>query len=311
MNLKLVVDEQNAGSRLDAFVASNCEKISRALAQKLIKEEKILVDGKPAKSSSKLTLNQTIEIPEIAETPISKDLVAEDLPIEILYEDEDIIVVNKPKDMVVHPGAGNATGTLVNAILGKHDLSNINGDFRPGIIHRLDKNTTGVLVIAKNNYAHQNIADQIKDRTTKKIYIALVRGLIKENQGVINMPIGRHQTDRKKMAVVKSGREALTNFKVLKRFEEGYTLVEIELKTGRTHQIRVHMSQIGFPVVGDDLYSNGKNPFGATSQMLHARLLGFKHPTTKKWMEFEAPIPKEFEKIVEGLTELEIRNVNN
>lgn len=304
MNLKLIVDEANIGSRVDVFVATKCEKVSRALAQKLIKEGKILVDDKETKVSMKLTKNQTVTVPEDIESEISKDLIAEDIPLEILYEDEDIIVVNKPKDMVVHPAAGNASGTLVNAILGKHELSDVNGEFRPGIIHRLDKNTTGVLVVAKNNYAHQNIADQIKNRTTKKIYIALVRGLIKENTGVINMPIGRHPTDRKKMAVVKNGRNALTNFKVIKRYEEGYTLVEIELKTGRTHQIRVHMSQIGFPVVGDDVYASGKNPFGVTSQMLHARLLGFEHPTTKKWVEFEAPLPEYFEKIIEKLHEM-------
>ena len=172
-----------------------------------------------------------------------------------------------------------------------------------GIVHRLDKNTTGALVIAKNNFAHNSLAKQIQDRETKKIYIALVRGIIKEENGVIKMPIGRHPTDRKKMAVVKGGKEAHTNFKVLKRFEEGYTLIEIELKTGRTHQIRVHMSHIGYPVVGDDVYSNGKNPFGVTSQMLHAKTLGFIHPTKNEYMEFNAPVPKEFEEIINGLKE--------
>lgn len=304
MSLKLIVGENNVGNRVDAFVASECEKISRSQAQKLIKEGKILVDNKETKVSNKLLLNQEVIIPEKIESDIPENLVAEDLTIEIIHEDEDIIVVNKPKDMVVHPAVGNSSGTLVNAILGKHELSDINGDFRPGIIHRLDKNTTGVLVIAKNNYAHQNISEQIKNRTTKKIYIALVRGLIKENTGVIDMPIGRHPTDRKKMAVVKNGKNALTNFKVLKRFEEGYTLVEIELKTGRTHQIRVHMAQIGYPVVGDDVYSSGKNPFGVTSQMLHAHILGFEHPTTKKWVEYTAAVPEYFEKIINELNEI-------
>lgn len=303
MCIKIIVEEENVGDRIDNFVAKKCEKISRAQAQKLIKEEKILLDGQSVKVSNKLTLGQEVEIKEIADNSI-KDIKKENIPIDIIYEDEDIIVVNKPKNMVVHPAVGNQTGTLVNAILGKHDLSDINGDFRPGIIHRLDKDTTGVLVIAKNNYAHQKIAQQIKDRNTKKIYIALVRGLIKENNGVIDMPIGRDLTNRKKMAVVKNGKNALTNFKVLKRFEEGYTLVEIELKTGRTHQIRVHFSQIGYPVVGDNVYSNGKNPFGVTSQMLHARTLGFEHPTKNKWMEFEAPIPKYFEEIINNLHEL-------
>lgn len=308
MSWNLIVDEESVGIRVDAFVANKCEKISRSLAQKLIKDGKILVDDKETKVSNKLLLNQVVFVPEDIESETSKDLIAEDLPIDIIYEDEDIIVVNKPKDMVVHPAVGNSTGTLVNAVLGKHELSDVNGDFRPGIIHRLDKNTTGALVIAKNNYAHQNIAEQIKNRTTKKIYIALVRGLIKENNGVINMPIGRHPTDRKKMAVVKGGRDALTHFKVINRYtldgKDGYTLVEIELKTGRTHQIRVHMSHIGFPVVGDDVYSSGKNPFGVTSQMLHAHVLGFEHPSKKEWVEYIAPLPEYFENIISELKAL-------
>ena len=308
MSWNLIVDEESVGIRVDAFVANKCEKISRSLAQKLIKDGKILVDDKETKVSNKLLLNQVVFVPEDIESETSKDLIAEDLPIDIIYEDEDIIVVNKPKDMVVHPAVGNSTGTLVNAVLGKHELSDVNGDFRPGIIHRLDKNTTGALVITKNNYAHQNIAEQIKNRTTKKIYIALVRGLIKENNGVINMPIGRHPTDRKKMAVVKGGRDALTHFKVINRYtldgKDGYTLVEIELKTGRTHQIRVHMSHIGFPVVGDDVYSSGKNPFGVTSQMLHAHVLGFEHPSKKEWVEYIAPLPEYFENIISELKAL-------
>jgi len=304
MDLKLVVEEKENGMRVDAFVSSRCEKISRTLAQKLIKENKILVDGKSTKTSTKLQINQEVAIPDEIPAEVPKNLVAEDLPLEIIYEDDDILVVNKPKDMVVHPAVGNQTGTLVNAVLGKHELSDMNGEFRPGIIHRLDKNTTGTLVIAKNNFSHQMIANQIKNRTTKKIYIALVKGLVKANKGVIDMPIGRHPTDRKKMAVVKNGRNAYTEFEVLKRYQEGYSLVKITLKTGRTHQIRVHMSQIGYPVVGDDVYSSGKNPFGVTSQMLHAQILGFEHPTKREWMEFEAPIPEYFEKIVSGLTEL-------
>ena len=303
MSLKWIVDENEVGNRVDIFVANHCEKISRSLAQKLIKEEKILVDEKITKASTKLLYKQEVTVLEEFISAVPESILAEDLSVSVLYEDEDIIVVNKPKDMAVHPAVGNYTGTLVNAILGKHELSDMSGKFRPGIIHRLDKNTTGVLVVAKNNYAHQVIADQIKDRTTKKIYLALVRGRIKENNGVIQMPIGRHPTDRKKMAVVKNGKEALTKFKVLKRYQEGYTLVEIELKTGRTHQIRVHMSHIGYPVVGDDVYSSGKNPFGVTSQMLHAYQLGFEHPTKKKWMEFEAPLPEYFEKIIHSLTE--------
>ena len=304
MDLKLVVEENEIGMRVDAFISKRCEKISRTLAQKLIKENKILVDGKETKTSNKLQLNQEVTVPEETNVENNKDLIAEDLPIDIIYEDEDILVVNKPKNMVVHPAVGNTSGTLVNAVLGKHELSDMNGEFRPGIIHRLDKNTTGALVVAKNNFAHQNISEQIKNRTTKKIYIALVKGLVKENKGVIDMPIGRHPTDRKKMAVVKNGRNALTEFEVLKRYDEGYTLLQVTLKTGRTHQIRVHCSQIGYPIVGDDVYSSGKNPFGVTSQMLHAKILGFEHPTKNKWIEFEAPIPEYFENIISSLTEI-------
>ena len=297
---KIIVPEEQEGKRIDAFVADICKDISRSLAQFLIKEEKILLDGNVVKVSTKVHGNQVVEIPEKTEKEVDKDIMPEEIPIEILYEDEDILVINKPKNMVVHPAVGNTSGTLVNAILGKTELSDYNGEFRPGIVHRLDKDTTGVLVVAKNNNAHQNIAEQIQKRETKKIYIALVRGIIKEENGVIDLPIGRHPTDRKKMAVVKEGKPALTYFKVLKRFD-GYTLVEIELKTGRTHQIRVHMAHIGHPVVGDTLYSNGKNSFGVTSQMLHAYRLGFKHPRTGEWMEFTAPLPKELEAIFQSI----------
>lgn len=295
------VDWEDDGKRLDSYISEKFSDFSRTLAQDLIKNGEILVDGKVAKVSSKVRENQEITLPVEAKKEISENLIAEDIPLDVLYEDEDIMVVNKPKDMVVHPAVGNRTGTLVNAILGMSDeLSDYNGEFRPGIVHRLDKNTTGALVIAKNNMAHQNISEQIQNRTTKKIYIALVRGLIKEEEGVIDLPIGRHPTDRKKMAVVKDGKNALTNFKVLKRYD-GYTLVRIELKTGRTHQIRVHMSYIGHPVVGDDVYSNGKNNFGVTSQLLHSQILGFNHPRTNEWMEFTAPLPEEFERVLEEL----------
>ncbi|MBQ9267420.1 MAG: RluA family pseudouridine synthase [Clostridia bacterium] len=300
--VEYIVNENENGTRLDAFVASKDEKFSRSLVQKLIKDSKILVDGKSAKPSEKVQAGERICV-DYREEP-NDSIKGEEIPIDIIYEDDDILVVNKPKNMVVHPAAGNRSGTLVNALLGRHELSSMNGDIRPGIVHRLDKNTTGVLVIAKNNFAHQKIAKQIQNRETKKEYIALVRGLIKENEGVINMPIGRHPTDRKKMAVTREGKEAITEFKVLKRFSEGYTLLKINLKTGRTHQIRVHLSHIGYPIVGDDTYSTGKNPFGVTSQMLHAHKLSFVHPTSGEKVEFEAPIPEYFEEIVENLTEI-------
>lgn len=301
--IEVRVTENEDGKRLDAAVSMLNEMISRTAAQALIKEEKILLDGKVAKTSSKVKSGQVITMPEKVEDVVDEKLVAEDIPIDILYEDDDIVVVNKPKDMVVHPAAGNWSGTLVNAMLGKRDLSDANGEFRPGIVHRLDKNTTGVMVVAKNNYAHNELAKQIQNHDFKKIYVALVKGVIKENEAIIEMPIGRHETDRKKMAVVKNGRPAYTKFRVLERFN-GYTFVEVELKTGRTHQIRVHMSHIGFPIVGDDVYSSGKNPFGVTSQMLHSKTLGITHPTKNEWMEFNAPIPEEFEKVLELLRNL-------
>ena len=302
MKEEYIVNKSETGMRIDAYIASKDEKYSRSLVQRLIKEEKVLLDGKIAKASNKVQCGQTVEF-EYEELQNS-ELKGEDIPIDILYEDDDILVVNKPKNMVVHPAVGNRSGTLVNAVLGRHELSDINGEVRPGIVHRLDKNTTGVLVIAKNNIAHQKIAKQIENRETKKEYIALVRGLISENEGVINMPIGRHPTDRKKMTVRKDGKEAVTEFKVIKRYKEGFTLVRINLKTGRTHQIRVHMSHIGYPVVGDDVYSNGKNQFGVTSQMLHAHKLGFTHPTTGEKVEYEAPLPEYFEKIINELHEM-------
>ena len=303
--IEKVVTENEEGKRFDAVVSMLNDKISRTLAQDLIKDGIILLDGAKAKETAKVRVGQVITMPEEYNTKPAENLVAEDIDIDILYEDEDIIVVNKPKDMVVHPAVGNWTGTLVNAMLGKHELSDENGEFRPGIVHRLDKNTTGVMVVAKNNNAHNVLSKQIQEHSFKKIYIALVKGVIAENEAIIEMPIGRHPTDRKKMAVVKDGREAYTKFKVLERFEK-FTLVEVELKTGRTHQIRVHMSHIGYPIVGDDTYSNGKNPFGITSQMLHSKTLGITHPVTNEYMEFNAPLPEEFEDVLNKLRNNEV-----
>ncbi len=304
--MNYIVDSSNAGTRIDNYVSTMDAKLSRSSAQKLIENASITCNSKAVKTSYKLKENDEVFVPDVIEIEI-KDVAKEDIPIDIIYEDEDIIVVNKPKNMVVHPAAGNYSGTLVNAILGHQDdeeLSDVGGKFRPGIIHRLDKDTTGALVIAKNNFAHENIAEQIKNRTTKKEYIALVRGIIKEQKGTIDMPIGRSQKDRKKMDVIKTGRKALTEFEVMKRYSEGYTLVRVILKTGRTHQIRVHFSHIGFPVVGDATYSSGKNSFGVDSQMLHSHILGFVHPTKNKYMEFEAPLPKYFEEVISTLHEI-------
>ena len=301
--IEKTITENEEGKRFDAVVSVLNDKISRTLAQELIKDGIILLDGVKAKGTTKVKVGQVITMPEEYNTKPAENLIAEDIDIDILYEDEDIIVVNKPKDMVVHPAVGNWTGTLVNAMLGKHELSDENGEFRPGIVHRLDKNTTGVMVVAKNNNSHNVLSKQIQEHNFKKIYVALVKGVIPENEAIIEMPIGRHPTDRKKMAVVKNGKEAITKFKVLKRFEKGYTLLEIDLKTGRTHQIRVHMSHIGYPIVGDDVYSSGKNEFGVTSQMLHAQKIKLEHPTKKEQVEFEAPLPEYFTNVIKSLEE--------
>ena len=258
--LKQFIVEEN-GIRLDKMIANKYEDLSRTMIQKLIEDKKVLVNGKPQKTSYKVNMNDEIQIEEIEIKEI--ELKPQEIPLEIIYEDNDIIVVNKPKGLVVHPANGNPDGTLVNAIMAicKDSLSGIGGELRPGIVHRLDKDTSGLIIIAKNDKAHINLSEQIKNHEVKKTYIALVRGCIKENNATIDMPIDRSTKDRKKMAVSKNGRNAITHFNVLKRYN-GYTLLKINIETGRTHQIRVHMSHIGYPVVGDVVYSNGKNPFG-------------------------------------------------
>ena len=295
---KLVADSENV--RLDAYISSKETNLSRTNVQRLIEEGNILVNGQKKKISYKVQIGDNIEIniPEAKETSIK----AENIPVEVVYEDNDIIVVNKPKGMVVHPANGNPDGTLVNAIMAmcKGSLSGIGGEIRPGIVHRLDKDTSGLLIVAKNDLAHINMSNQIKDRQVKKIYIALAKGNIYEDEATINMPIGRSTKDRKKMAVRKDGKEAVTHFKVLKRYKD-YTLLEVKIDTGRTHQIRVHMAEIGHPVVGDMVYSKGKNEFGVEGQMLHAQSLDFKHPITGKEMHLEAKLPEYFEKVLEKL----------
>lgn len=297
-----VIEQVN--KRIDAYIAEKYEDISRVAIQRLIETEKILVNGQKVKSSYKVQVNDKITMEE--EKAVEIELKAQDIPVEIIYEDGDIIVVNKPKGMVVHPANGNPDGTLVNAIMSicKDSLSGIGGEIRPGIVHRLDKDTSGILIVAKNDKAHINLSQQIKEHKVKKTYIALVKGIVKENNATINMPIGRSEKDRKKMAVTKKGKEAITHFKVLKRYDK-YTLLEINIETGRTHQIRVHLSQIGYPIVGDEVYSKGKNEWNIKGQCLHAKSLDFKHPVTNENMHLEAKIPQYFEKILEELKERE------
>lgn len=291
-------------TRLDSYLTNKELDLSRSMIQKLIEEKKITVNGKIEKASYKVQENDKIQI-EI-DLPKEVKIEAQEIPIDIMYEDEDILVVNKPKGLVVHPANGNPDGTLVNAVMAicKTSLSGIGGELRPGIVHRLDKDTSGLLIIAKNDKAHIKMSDQIKDRKVKKTYIALVRGTIAENEATINMPIGRSTKDRKKMAVNKNGKEAITHFKVLNRYttrKATYTLLEIKIDTGRTHQIRVHMAEIEHPIIGDTVYSNGKNEFGIEGQCLHAQKLEFNHPITGKFLKIEAPLPKYFEDVIKQL----------
>ena len=296
---ELIVDQENK-ERIDKYIAKCVPDLSRMMIQKLIEENQILVNRNPVKTSYAIQKGDsiTITIPEAKETTLKP----QDIPLDIVYEDDDILVVNKAKGMVVHPAAGNPEGTLVNAVMAhcKGNLSGIGGELRPGIVHRLDKDTSGLLIVAKNDKAHIQMSKQIQDREVKKIYIALVRGIISENEATINMPIGRSMQDRKKMAVTKKGKEAITHFQVLERFDK-YTLLKVKIDTGRTHQIRVHMAEIGHPVVGDMLYSNGKNEFGVEGQMLHATSLDFKHPITQKLLHLEAPLPQYFEEVLKQL----------
>lgn len=299
--MRIIINEEQQGKRVDGVISAYATELSRNTVQRLIEEEQIKVNCNKIKPSYKTNLNDIIDIniPKAKEI----DLKPQNIPLEILYEDNDIIVVNKPKGMVVHPANGNPDGTLVNAIMAKckDSLSGIGGEIRPGIVHRLDKDTSGAIIVAKNDKAHIKLSEDLKNHKIQKTYIALVRGIIKENEATINMPIGRSKQDRKKMAVDKNGKEAITHFKVLKRYNEKYTLLEINIETGRTHQIRVHLSHIGYPIIGDDTYSNGKNEWGVIGQCLHAKSLKFKHPITGREMLIEAELPEYFQKILENL----------
>ncbi len=287
---------------IDRCIADMYEDFSRSFIQKLIKEEKIYVNGRTVKSSYRVSEGDRVSFstPE----PVLPDIVPEDIPLDILYEDKDVLVVNKPKGMVVHPAPGHYTGTLVNALMFHcgDELSGINGIMRPGIVHRIDMDTTGSLLVCKNDKAHLKIAEQLKEHSITRIYTALTHGVIRDDEGTVNTPIGRSEKDRKKMSVnYRNGKHAVTNYRVIRRFDR-YTLVECRLETGRTHQIRVHLSSIGYPVVGDELYCPYKPPCSLQGQTLHAGVIGFIHPTTGEYMEFSAPLPEYFEMLIKRIS---------
>lgn len=291
-----------AGQRLDVFLSENYPDRTRSFLKKLIEDGHVLLNGKSVKAGAKLKEGDEVEvsIPEAGETAIP----AQDIPLDIVYQDADIAVINKPQGMVTHPAAGNYEGTLVNALLYHlDDLSGINGELRPGIVHRLDKDTSGLIVVAKNDTAHQELSRQLQEREIRKTYVALVHGNVKQEEGSVNAAIGRDRRDRKKMAVTADGRPAVSNFRVLKRYGS-YTLLEVEIPTGRTHQIRVHLKYMGHPVAGDSVYTRQKNSFGVEGQLLHAQKIAFRHPVTGVELAFEAPLPAQFQNALEKLEEI-------
>lgn len=293
------VEAEQEGERLDKFLSIIYPEFSRAFFQKLIKSKQVSVNETPQKASYCVKIDDivTVEIPDAVETTIEP----ENIPLDILYEDDDVLIVNKPKGMVVHPSAGHYSGTLVNAIMYhcKDTLSGINGEIRPGIVHRIDMDTTGSLIVCKNDEAHVNIAQQIKEHSVNRIYVGIVCGNVKEDSGTVEGAIGRHPIERKKMAInEKNGKPAITHYKVLERFKN-YTYMQFKLETGRTHQIRVHMASIGHPLLGDTLYSSGRLPFKhLQGQCLHAKTIGFIHPKTGEYMEYSSPLPEYFEKLL-------------
>lgn len=298
-NFKFEISEEDNSKRIDKYLSSVLDGKSRSYIQGVIDDGKVNVNGKIVKSNYKLKIKDIVnlEIPE----PTELEVIPENIPLDILYEDKDVIVVNKSQGMVVHPAPGYYNGTMVNALLYHcKDLSGINGVIRPGIVHRIDKDTSGILVVAKNDNAHNILAEQLKDHSMTREYYALVEGIIKEDEGTINEPLARHPKERIKISVVKGGREAITHFKVIERFKD-CTLVKCVLETGRTHQIRVHMAYIGHPLVGDPVYGYKKQKFKLQGQMLHAKVLGFIHPSTKEYIQFESPLPDYFTEILNKL----------
>ncbi len=299
--LSFLIDNQLEGERIDKCLNLLVDSFSRSFIQKLIKDEEVFVNGKIVKSNYKVKIDD--EIIFYVPKSVEPEIIAQDIPLDVLYEDSDVIVVNKPKGMVVHPAAGHYTDTLVNAVLFhcKGELSGINGVMRPGIVHRIDMDTTGSIIVCKNDVAHNHLAEQFKVHSIERTYRAIVHGVLKDEEGTIDAPIGRHPVDRKKMSInAKSCKRAVTHYKVLQRFEK-YTYVECRLETGRTHQIRVHMASIGHPLLGDEVYCNMKSPFKLQGQTLHAKTLGFGHPTTGEFVLVDAPLPEYFRHLLEIL----------
>lgn len=295
------ITEELEEERIDKCISALVDSLSRSYIQKLIREEAVLVNNVPVKASFRVRADD--EVSFFLPKAIEPDIKPEKIPLDILYEDPDVIVVNKPKGMVVHPAAGHYSGTLVNALMYYcgSELSGINGVMRPGIVHRIDRDTTGSLIVCKNDRAHLSIAEQLKEHSINRRYRAICHGVIAEEEGTVDLPIGRHPTDRKKMAAgVKNGRMAVTHYRVLQRFGQ-YTYIECALETGRTHQIRVHMAGIGHPLLGDTVYSNQKSPYRLDGQTLHAQLLGFRHPSTGAYTEVTAPLPDYFQHLLEIL----------
>ena len=301
MRKELFVTEDISGDRIDKFLSDQCEELSRSFLQKLLKAGEIFVNGKPVKASYRVLDGDSIlfEVPEATEP----EILPEDIPLDIVYEDHDVILVNKPKGMVVHPAAGHYSQTLVNALMYhcREDLSGINGVLRPGIVHRIDMDTTGILIACKNDLAHNSIAAQLKEHSITRRYEAIVHGVLKDEEGTVDAPIGRNPQDRKKMCInYQNGKQAVTHYRVLKRFHD-FTHIECRLETGRTHQIRVHMASIGHPLLGDAVYGPSKCPYKLQGQTLHAGVLGFVHPRSGEYMEFRAPRPEYFERLLKIL----------
>ena len=304
MKQRYLVPEEFRGERIDKYLSEACCGLTRSYLQKLLKSQLVEVDGKAVKNSYRVSAGETVEL-EVPEA-VEPEIEAEPIPLDILYEDKDIILINKPKGMVVHPAAGHYSQTLVNGLMYhcRGELSGINGVMRPGIVHRIDMDTTGVLIVCKNDFAHNSIAEQLKVHSITRKYYAIVHGVIGEDEGTVDAPIGRHPVDRKKMSInYKNGKHAVTHYRVLERFKQ-FTYVECQLETGRTHQIRVHMASLNHPLLGDSVYGPSKCPFKLQGQTLHAGVLGIIHPRTGEYMEFSAPLPEYFENLLEKLRKI-------